>query len=121
MSKPVPDGAEVTLECADRSYTETFGRSAQFEAGIDEAGVSLLLERKGKIEERGSLRLHVHTALFTEILGELAATASALPADARREALRHAAGALYEALAVDPDDVAGMTPEDEVLLLHVIE
>jgi hypothetical protein len=35
--------------------------------------------------------------------------------------LRDAAKARYDALADDPDDVSKMTPEDEVLLLHVIE
>ena len=55
--------------------------------------------------------MHIHYALFADILRDLAKTASALPADdeVHREALREAAGALYEALAADPDDVAGMT------------
>ena len=40
---------------------------------------------------------------------------------AHRDTLREAAKALYEALAADFDDLSKMTPEDEVLLLHVIE
>jgi hypothetical protein len=47
------------------------------------------------------------------------------PADAaHRDALRDGAKALYQALDPrrnDKDDVAQMTPEEEVLLLHVME
>ncbi|HLH97255.1 MAG TPA: hypothetical protein VKW08_19260 [Xanthobacteraceae bacterium] len=121
MSKPVPDKAEIVLEYPGRFFIETFDQSAQFVAHADEAGISLSLDSGGEADERKSVRLQVHAALFAEILAELAGTASALPAGSRRDALRNAAGALYEALAADPDDVAGLTPEDEVLLLHAIE
>jgi hypothetical protein len=47
------------------------------------------------------------------------------PADAaHRDALRQGAKALYQALNPrrnDTDDIAQMTPEEEVLLLHVME
>jgi hypothetical protein len=47
------------------------------------------------------------------------------PADAaHRDTLRDAAKALYRALDParnDKDDLARMTPEEEVLLLHVME
>jgi hypothetical protein len=47
------------------------------------------------------------------------------PADAaHRDTLRYAAKALYRALDParnDKDDLARMTPDDEVLLLHVME
>jgi hypothetical protein len=67
--------------------------------------------------------MHIHYALFADILRELAKTVSAISADdaSHRDALRDGAKALYEALAADADDIAKMTPEDEVLLLHVIE
>jgi hypothetical protein len=70
------------------------------------------------------VHLHFHYALFAEILHDLARTVSSVPpADAaHRDALREGAKALYYAL--DPqrsDDLAQMTPEDEVALLHVME
>jgi hypothetical protein len=40
---------------------------------------------------------------------------------AHRQALREGAKALHEALAVDPSDVSDLTPDDEVLLLHLME
>jgi hypothetical protein len=123
MTKPIPDKAEVALEYPDKFYIGTFERSARFEAHMDEVGVSLLLERQGEAAVRKSVHMHIHYALFADILRDLAKTAAAVPADdeVHRVALREAAKALYEALATDPDDVAGMTPEDEVLLLHAIE
>ena len=45
MTKPIPDKAEVALEYPDKFYVGTFERSARFEAHMDKAGVSLLLER----------------------------------------------------------------------------
>ena len=63
--------------------------------------------------------LHLHYGLFADILHDL------VPADAaHRDALRDGAKALYQALDPrrnDKDDIAQMTPEDEVLLLHVME
>jgi hypothetical protein len=120
MTKPIPDKAEVALEYPDKFYIGTFERSARFEAHMDEAGVSLLLERQGEAAVRKSVHLHIHFALFADILRDLAKTAAALPADDKvhREALRDAAKALQEALCDDPAD---MTAEEEVLLLHAIE
>jgi hypothetical protein len=47
------------------------------------------------------------------------------PADAaHRDELRNGAKALYRALDPrrnDKDDIAGMTPDEEVMLLHVME
>jgi hypothetical protein len=65
-------------------------------------------------------------ALFAEILRDLAKTVSSVPpADAaHRDELRNGAKALYRALDPrrnDKEDIAGMTPEEEVLLLHVME
>ena len=70
--------------------------------------------------------MHFHYALFAEILHDLAKTvASVPPADAaHRDALRDGAKALYRALQPgrnDEADIAKMTPDEEVLLLHVME
>jgi len=140
VRKPIPDKAEVALEYPDKLYIGTFERSAQFEAHLDRAGISLTLQRTGDAESRRSIRMHLHYGLFAEILQELAKTASAVPADDvdHRNALREAAKALHGALAAKParqsraieasspsrkgeTDLTKMSPEEEVLLLHVLE
>ena len=81
--------------------------------------------------------MHFHYALFAEILQDLAKTVSKMPpADAEhRNVLREGANALYRALGSRPGDdrskkrgtrmaatdPSQMTPEEEVLLLHVME
>jgi hypothetical protein len=123
MTRPIPDKAEVVLEYPDKFYSGTFERSSRFDAHVDGSGISLLLERPGDAEARKSVHMHVHFALFAGILRDLAKTAPAIPAGdaAHRDALREAAKELYDALAADPDNVSKMSPEDEVLLLHVME
>src|SRR5262245_6716525 len=136
MTRPIPDKAEVALELPDKLYIGTFERSARFDAHLDQAGVSLTLHRLGDADTRKSVRMHFHYGLFADILSDLAATVSAMPPDDanHREALRAAAASLYRALAPAKksradrkasskadDDASDMTPEEEVLLLHVME
>jgi hypothetical protein len=123
MTKPIPDKAEVVLEYPDKFYSGTFERSSRFDAHVDASGISILLDRPGDAETRKSIHMHIHYALFADILRDLAKTMSALPAGdvVHRECLRDAAKALYEALAADVDDMAALTPEEEVLQLHVVE
>jgi hypothetical protein len=126
MTKPIPDKAEVALEYPDKLYIGTFERTARFDAHLDEAGISLSLYRTGDADVRKSVHLHFHYALFAEILRDLARTVSSVPPSdvAHRDALREGAGALYRALdpcANDRADLAGMTPDEEVALLHVME
>jgi hypothetical protein len=143
MTKPIPDKAEVALEYPDKLYIGTFEQTARFDAHLDEAGISLSLYRTGAVDVRKTIRMHFHYALFAEILRDLAKTVSGLPpADvAHREALRDGALALHRALDTgataapgesrkpqpragardDETDLAKMTPEEEVLLLHVLE
>ena len=139
MTKPVPDKAEVALEYPDKLYIGTFERSAQFEAHLDKTGISLTLQRSGGAEARRSIRMHLHYGLFAEILDDLAKTVSAMPEDDldHRSMLRKAAKALYGALArparpsravekpkqarKNEADTTTMSPEEEVLLLHVLE
>jgi len=122
MTKPIPDKAEVALEYPDKLYIGTFGHSARFDAHLDEAGISLSLDRTGEPKERKSVRIHFHYALFAEILHELARTVSKLPPSdtGHRDALREGAKALYDAL-LEKSDASQMSPEEEVLLLHVME
>jgi hypothetical protein len=139
MTKPIPDKAEVALEYPDKLYIGTFERSAQFEAHLDKTGISLTLQRSGGADARRSIRMHLHYGLFAEILHELANTVSAMPEDDldHRSMLRKAAKALYGALArpghpsraahkhkpagKGETDTSTLSPEEEVLLLHVLE
>jgi hypothetical protein len=126
MTKPIPDKAEVALEYPDKLYIGTFEHTARFDAHLDKEGISLSLYRTGTSDVRKSVRMHFHYALFAEILHDLAKTVSAVPpADAaHRDALREGAKDLFRALDArgnDQDDLSQMTPEEEVLLLHVME
>jgi len=143
MTKPIPDKAEVALEDPDKLYIGTFERSARFDAHLDRNGISLALYRAGDTETRRAIRMHLHYGLFAEILQELAKTASAMSEDDtdHRIALREAAKALHQSLTAKPPraggrkkiksehreplhheaDISNMTPEEEVLLLHVLE
>jgi hypothetical protein len=143
MTKPIPDKAEVALEYPDKLYIGTFERTARFDAHLDEAGISLSLYRTGAADVRKTIRMHFHHALFAEILRDLAKTVSSLaPSNvAHRDALRDGAKALYYALDTGAPEMTGqsgkqshashahaaevdlseMTPEEEVLLLHVLE
>jgi hypothetical protein len=150
MTKPIPDKAEVALEYPDKLYIGTFERTARFDAHLDEAGISLSLHRTGDADVRKTIRMHFHYGLFAEILRDLAKTVASVPlSDAEhRDALREAARALYLALEGGANEKPGkrershspsktgvnalvsrkvgdanapMTPEEEVLLLHVME
>jgi hypothetical protein len=126
MTKPIPDKAEVALEYPDKFYIGTFEQTARFDAHLDEAGISLSLYRTGGADVRKSIRMHFHYALFAEILRDLARTVASVPPEdaAHRDLLRDAAKALYRALdpeTADAKAASRMTPEEEVLLLHVME
>lgn len=143
MTKPIPDKAEVALEYPDKFYIGTFERSSRFDAHLDQTGVSLTLERTGDATVRKSVRMHLHYGLFADILNDLAKTASSIPPgdETHRDALRAAAAALCRSLEGEPTDeirrfgaserpqsnwkgkdgVSDLTPEEEVLLLHVLE
>ena len=141
MTKPIPDKAEVVLEYPDKFYIGTFERSSRFDAHLDDTGISLLLDRPGNLDSRKSVHMHIHYALFADILRDLAKTVSEMPAGdaAHRDALGEAAKALHDALAAKADDgrrrndkgrkpvdrtaddISQMTPEEAVSLLHVLE
>jgi len=125
MAKPIPDKAEVAVEYPNDLDIGTFGRTAGFDAHFDETGISLSLRHAGAEEMRKSVRMHFHSALFADILHDLAKTADALPPDdfAHRALLRDAAKALYLALRPEARErgIADLTPEEEVRLLHIME
>ena len=117
MTKPLPDKAEVALEYPDKLYIGTFGHSARFDAHLDQTGILLSLDRTGEPQERKSVHMHFHYALFAEILHELARTVSRLPPsdEGHRIALREGAKALYDAL-LEKSDASQMSPKEEVHL-----
>jgi hypothetical protein len=138
MTRPIPDKAEVALEYPDKLYIGTFQNSSRFDAHLDETGVSLTLDRMGDADTRKSVRMHFHYDLFADILHDLAKTVVLMPPEdaVHRDALRTAAEAFYRALCADTkpgskgilkrggrdkDDITELTPEEEVLLLHVLE
>jgi hypothetical protein len=104
MTKPITDKAEVAVEYPDKLYIGTFAHTARFDAHIDQTGISLTLELPGPIEQRKSVRMHFHHALFADILRDLAKTVAALPLEdlTHRDSLRDAAKALYIALETNP-------------------
>jgi hypothetical protein len=100
MTKPISDRAEVAVEYPDKLYIGTFAHAARFDAHLDQTGIALSLELPGSDEQRKSVRMHFHYALFAEILRDLATTVAALPPEdiLHREVLRDSAKALYLAL-----------------------
>ena len=84
MTKPIPDKAEVALEYPEKLYIGTFERTARFDAHLDETGISLSLHRLGDADVRKSVRIHLHYALFAEILHDLAKTVAGGTAGRRR-------------------------------------
>jgi hypothetical protein len=144
MIRPIPDKAEVALEFPDKLYIGTFERSARFDAHLDQTGVSLTLHRTGDADVRKSVHMHFHYGLFADILSDLANTVASMPPDDadHRDALRTAAEALHRALepkgragGSEPkskdknakhrdeskEDPPSLTPDEEVLLLHLME
>jgi hypothetical protein len=104
MTKPISDKAEVAVEYPDKLYIGTFAHTARFDAHLDQTGIALTLELPGPDDQRKSVHMHFHYALFAEILNDLAKTVAALPADdfQHRESLRDSAKALYQALQGGP-------------------
>jgi hypothetical protein len=139
MTKSIPDKAEVALEYLDKLYVGTFERSARFEAHFDDRGITLALGHDGDAEARKTVRMHLHYAMFAELLRELAKTVSSIPSGdtTQQDVLRTAVEALYRSLGGEPasekrplddnqsrrdkDDISNLTPEEGVLLLHVLE
>jgi len=101
MTKPIPDKAEVALEYPDKLYVGTFEGSSRFEAHLDPAGFTLVLERLGTDDVRKSIHMHINFGLFAGILSELAKSVAAIPKDdmLHRDQLGRAVGELHKALA----------------------
>jgi hypothetical protein len=103
MTKPIPDKAEIALEYPDKLYVGTFESTSRFEAHLDPAGFTLVLDRPGAEDVRKSIHMHINFGLLAGILSELAATVTAIPKDdmLHRDQLARAVGELQRALARD--------------------
>jgi hypothetical protein len=141
MSKRILEKAEVVLECHDKFRAGTCERSARYDAHFDERGVSLTLHRIGGGENKKTVHMHLSHGLFVGILRDLAKTVSVLlPQDAaHRDALLDAARGLCRSLhgssdgkeekdctrkkskRKDVNDLSQLTPQEQVLLLHILE
>jgi hypothetical protein len=125
MRKPIPDKAEVAVEYPDKFYIGTFEQTARFDAHFEQNAISLNLYSAGTTDTRKIVHMHLHCALFAEILRELAKTAASLQKDdiVHREELREAAKSFYEALKPDPrdSDVSNLSADEAVRLLHIME
>jgi hypothetical protein len=98
MTRPIVDGAEVSIDFPDKVYIGSFVRDAGFDATADAEGVHLHLVRGG--EDRRVARLHLHYYLLADILAELATALQAQPPidEAHRQPLQASAEALVKAL-----------------------
>jgi hypothetical protein len=122
--KPIPDKAEVALEYPDKLYIGTFEQSSDFDAHLDKTGIALTLRRGGDEDVRKSVRIHLHYALFAEILANLARCVASGTVDENHRAVLAKAATSF-AVAVrglpDIDNVENLTPAEEVALLHIME
>ncbi len=99
MTKPIPDKAEVALEYPDKFYSGTFERSSRFDVAVDATGALLVLERQGSEDVRKSVHIHINYGLLADIIGQLSAQVSKIPADeVHRDQLREAVSRLDRAL-----------------------
>ncbi|MBM3489321.1 MAG: hypothetical protein FJX68_02555 [Alphaproteobacteria bacterium] len=98
MTRPITDGAEVSIDFPDKVYIGSFVRDASFDATADVEGVHLQLVR-GSADRRVA-RLHLHYYLLADILAELAGSLRTLPPmdEAHCQPLLASAEALAKAL-----------------------
>jgi hypothetical protein len=122
MTRPLTGKAEVVLEYPEKLFIGTFDRSDHFDARLDANEVLLTLQRQSGTEACRAARLHITPQVFANVLCRLAESPSATaPPPAVRQALRVAAEALARALAEGARQDDELTPDEEVLLLHVME
>jgi len=128
--KSIPEKAEIILNYAGRFDSKIFHRPSRFDAHMDESGIVLTLSH-GQDSRRRSVNMHIDSVLFAGILRELAKSAAKVAPEkiSHRKALAQAASALTAALAparhlplpAETDDLADLTAEEEVTLLHILE
>ena len=138
MTRPVTGKVEVVLEYPEKMFIGTFGRTDQFDVRFETNEILLTLQ---KVDDAGAcraMRLHLEPQVLAAVLQGLASSVSAsAPSGADSRVLRVATEAFARALAASSGDLAEaetqaahpvrkdssdeLTPEEEVLLLHVME
>jgi hypothetical protein len=133
MTRAIAGKAEVVLEYPEKLLVGTFERSDQFDARFEKSEALLTLQRRADTGTDTcacrAVRLHLAPQVLADVLHGLAQAVSATaPGAAEREALRSAAEALQDALAVSPeklparkDESGELSADEEVLLLHLME
>lgn len=139
MTRPMTGKAEIVLEYPDKFHIGTFGRTDRFDARFEANEVLLTVQCEDATGACRSMRLQLQPQVFVDLVSALAQSVCATaPSEVHREALCAAAETLHHALAarsvepavgaekerparIDLDDVTDLTPEEEVLLLHVME
>jgi hypothetical protein len=126
MTRAITGKAEVELEYPEKLLIGTFDRADQFDARFDTGEVLLTLQRGADADGCRAMRLHLAPQVLADVLHGLAeAESTKLPTAGERQTLCVAAEALVQALADTPeagmDESDEMTPDEEVLLLHVME
>jgi hypothetical protein len=122
MTRPLGGKAEVVLDCPDKVVIGTFGQAHQCHARFEANDVLLTLQRGDDTGACRSMHLKLEPQVLTEILSDLAGSVSGTaPAEANRAALQEAAEALARALASVEAPEKELSPDEEVLLLHVME
>src|SRR5262245_22508571 len=121
MTRPLSGKAEIVLDSPDTVLVGTFGHADQCHARFGANDVLLTLKRSDDRCACRSMRLSLQPQVLADILSELAGSASSTAAaKANCAVLREAADALARALS-SAEAEAELTPDEEVLLLHVME
>jgi hypothetical protein len=122
MTRPVGGKAEIMLDYPDKVLIAMFGRADQCRARFDAGDVLMTLQRNDDDTSAcRSMHLKLEPQVLTDILLGLAGSVSGTaPTEANRAVLQEAAEALARALA-SVDAEKELTPDEEVLLLHVME
>jgi hypothetical protein len=121
MTRPLSGKAEIVLDSPDKAVIGTFGHADQCHARFGANDVLLTLQRRDDTCECRSMRLTLQPQVLADILSDLARSASSTAAvKANCAVLREAAAALASSLS-SAEAEAEFTPDEEVLLLHVME
>jgi hypothetical protein len=119
MTRHLTGKAEIVLDFPD--VTGTFGPADQCDAHFEADDVRLTLQRSDHTGVCRSVRLNLEPQALADILSELAGSVSSTaPTEVKRQMLHEAAEALARALA-SVESTEELTPDEEVLLLHVME
>ena len=118
MTRYLTGKAEIVLDFPD--IMGTFGSADQCDARFDADDIRLTLQRSDYSDVCRFVRLNLKPQVLADFLSDLAASVSVTAPAENRQVLREAAEALARALA-SVESTEELTPDEEVLLLHVLE